>query len=138
MRTENNVAELKPGPLQEDDRPGAPSPYSCPDCGGVLWEIEEGELVRFRCRVGHAYSPENMLTAQDDVLEEALWMAVKTLEENARLSHRLAEAEREKGHDWMAKRFSDRELDARARVEVIRRVLRDRSEEVVVAHTPNG
>jgi hypothetical protein len=34
--------------------------------------------------VGHAFSPETMLSAQSEVLEEALWTAVKTLEETLR------------------------------------------------------
>lgn len=125
MRMEKNVAEMDADTMQNDDRPGNPSAYSCPECGGVLWEIEEGELVRFRCRVGHAYSPESVLSAQDEVLEDALWSAMKTLEESARLSKRLAASERARGHDWMAKRFEEKEAEARERVEVIRRFLRE-------------
>ena len=64
-----------------------------------------------------------MLDAQNQVLEEALWSAMKTLEESARLSARLAEGERKRGHDWLVKRFETRERDARERVEVIRRFL---------------
>ena len=84
------------------------------------------------CGVGHAYSPESMLGAQCDVLEEALWTAAKTLEESARLSHRLARAERERGHDWLAKRFESKEQEARERVEVIRRFLLMDTSEVPV------
>jgi two-component system chemotaxis response regulator CheB len=120
---ETRMAELDADALHEDERPGHPSPYSCPDCGGVLWEIEEGEFVRYRCRVGHAYAPESMLGAQEDLLEDALWSAAKTLEETARLSHRLAGKERVRGHEWLAQRFEQKERDARARVEVIRRYL---------------
>lgn len=123
LRLEVDVAELEHDAVHSDDRPGRPSPYSCPDCGGVLWEIEEGEYVRFRCRVGHALSPETMLGAQDEVLEEALWSAVKTLEESARLSHRLAAGERQRGNEWLVKRFEEKEREARERVEVIRRYL---------------
>lgn len=123
LRLEINLAELEHDSLHADERPGRPSPYSCPDCGGVLWEIEDGEYVRFRCRVGHAYSPESMLGAQDDRLEEALWSAVKTLEESARLSHRLAASERQRGNEWLVKRFEEKEQEARDRVEVIRRHL---------------
>lgn len=129
MLMEVRMAELDPQAMQEDDRPGDPSPYSCPDCGGVLWEIQDEDFVRYRCRVGHAFSPETMLSAQSDVLEEALWTAAKTLEESARLSKRLARSERARGHDWLAKRFEEKEREARERVETIRRfLLKDTSE----------
>ena len=124
LEMEKKIVALDPKTLQVDERPGTPSAYSCPDCGGVLWEIEDGDdYVRYRCRVGHAFSPETMLDAQSDVLEEALWTAMKTLEERARLSARLAAGERKRGHDWLVKRFEERERDARQRAEVIRRFL---------------
>jgi two-component system chemotaxis response regulator CheB len=120
---ETRIAEMDPESLQQDDRPGRPSAFSCPDCGGVLWEVQDGDYTRFRCRVGHAFSPETMLGAQSDILEEAMWTALKTLEESARLSRRLAANERARGHDWMVKRFEEREEDARAKAEQIRQFL---------------
>jgi len=50
--------ELRELTMHQDERehPGERSPYSCPECGGVLWELKDGELMRFRCRVGHAYT----------------------------------------------------------------------------------
>jgi two-component system chemotaxis response regulator CheB len=130
MDMENRITEFDANTLQQDDRPGAPSAFSCPDCGGVLWEIKEGDFVRFRCRVGHAFSPETMLGAQSDILEQALWSALKTLEESARLSKRLADTERERGHTWMAARFDEREKDARERADTIRKVLVSSTSEV--------
>ena len=121
MKMENRISHMES--MHDDNRPGRPSMYSCPECGGVLNEISEGDFVRYRCQVGHAYSPETMLGAQTDLIEEALWSALKTLEENARLSRRLAATERERGHEWMAKRFDEREEDARKRTEVIRQFL---------------
>jgi two-component system chemotaxis response regulator CheB len=136
---EVRMAELEPDALHDDDRPGQPSPYSCPDCGGVLWEVAEKEYLRYRCRVGHAYSPETMLNAQSEVLEEALWMAVKTLEESARLSKRLAAAEHSRGHDWLARRFEQKEAEVRGRVEVIRRhLLRTEQSEVPIHERRSG
>jgi two-component system chemotaxis response regulator CheB len=123
LRLETGMAALDPDALARDDRPGHPSPYSCPDCGGVLWQIEDGEYVRYRCRVGHAFAPETMLSAQEEQMEEALWSAAKTLEETARLSAKLALSERARGHEWLADRFAQKERDARSRVEVIRRYL---------------
>ncbi|HET9017535.1 MAG TPA: chemotaxis protein CheB, partial [Thermomicrobiaceae bacterium] len=47
------------------------SGLTCPDCGGALWEIEEGSVLRFRCRVGHAFSPESLFDQPWDELEHA-------------------------------------------------------------------
>jgi two-component system chemotaxis response regulator CheB len=70
--------------------PGAPSAFSCPDCHGVLWQLNEGELLRYRCRTGHAYSEQALLAQQSESLEEALWVAYRALRERAALAHRMA------------------------------------------------
>ena len=130
MDMENRIAAMDDRTMQEDDRPGRPSAFSCPDCGGVLWEINDGDYIRFRCRVGHAFSPESMLAGQNEVLEQALWAALKTLEETARMSNRLAATERGRGHGWMAARFEEREKDARQRADAIRKFLMSATSEV--------
>jgi len=114
--------------VKDDERPGRPSVFSCPDCGGVLWQLDDKELMHYRCRVGHAFSPDSLAEAQDDQIERALWMALKTLEESAQLAHRLASSERTRGHEWMAERFAEKERDARERADVIRRFLTPESE----------
>ena len=79
------------GDSTDDRLLGPPSVYTCPDCNGTLWELQDGELLRYRCRVGHAYSAESMIEANTDAVERALWSAVKTLEESASLSRRIAQ-----------------------------------------------
>ena len=71
---------------------GTPSVFACPECNGVLWEFKEGELVRFRCRVGHAYTMANLAEEQVHETEEALWAAMRALEEKAALATRMAES----------------------------------------------
>ena len=100
----------------EGGHPGRPSGFSCPDCNGVLWEIQEGGLVRFRCRVGHAWSPESLLTQQSESLEAALWVALRTLEERAALASRLAEPARRRGHRITATRFEEQAEEAQQAV----------------------
>jgi len=123
MTMETQIAGMDQETLQNDARPGTPSGFSCPDCGGVLWEVRDGRYTRYRCRVGHAYSPETIDSAQNELLEEAFWAALHTLEERATLSRRLADTERKRGHPWMAARFDERERKARQQAGVIRRLV---------------
>ena len=64
-------------PADHHTQPGVPSTMACPECHGVLWEVKDEELVRFRCRVGHAYSDEALLVHQAEQLEAALWSALR-------------------------------------------------------------
>ena len=57
--------------------------FTCPDCGGVLWqgaEGSEGSVLRFRCHVGHAFAPEVLLSQKSEELETALWSSLRLLE----------------------------------------------------------
>ena len=67
-----------------------PSVFACPDCHGVLWEIEDGELLRFRCRIGHAYTADSLRLALTQSGEDALWIALRTIEEKAELFRRMS------------------------------------------------
>lgn len=102
---------------------GDPSSFSCPDCHGVLWEINEGEMTRYRCRVGHAYSPQSLLASQSQNLEEALWTALRALEESASMAERLQSRAAQRGHGLSAKQFGNQAQDARHRARIIHDVL---------------
>jgi two-component system, chemotaxis family, protein-glutamate methylesterase/glutaminase len=62
---------------------------TCPDCHGPIERFQFGPITEFKCRVGHAYSSENMLVAHEDAEERALWSAVESLEEGADLVDEL-------------------------------------------------
>src|SRR5205085_2745364 len=40
---------------------GNASQFTCPDCGGVLWQIKDSKIRRYRCYTGHAYSQNDLL-----------------------------------------------------------------------------
>lgn len=84
------MAELDMSEVESDVRAGKPSVFGCPECGGVLWEIHQGGLLRFRCCVGHAYTTQHLRAEQRQVIESALWAALRALEESASLYRRLA------------------------------------------------
>jgi two-component system, chemotaxis family, protein-glutamate methylesterase/glutaminase len=123
MAMETDMAELELEAMQKFDRPGAPSPFACPDCNGVLWELHEGDLVRYRCRVGHAWSPDSLLARQADGLEAALWTALRALEERAALASRMADRADQRGYDLVARKFREQVGEAEGHAKVIRDVL---------------
>ena len=104
--------------------PGVPSPYSCPDCVGVLWEVHEnGEQIHYRCRTGHAYSPESLLVGASQSVEDAMWVALRALAESAAQARDLEERMRARGHDISARRFAERASDFEDRAHIIRKAL---------------
>jgi two-component system, chemotaxis family, protein-glutamate methylesterase/glutaminase len=121
---EQKMSELDPATLNSDERPGNVSSLTCPDCSGPLYEIREGELSRYRCRVGHAYgSAEDVLEKNRDRLEDTLYFALNKLQENAAIARRLAARAHEAGQEMAAARFEERERESRQHAETLRRVL---------------
>ena len=100
MEVENRIAmsrrfsaEIDAGVL------GPPSGYTCPDCNGSLIAVSDGN---YRCRVGHAWTADALLSARDEEVEGAVWVALRSLQEKATLSRRLAERA---GAGMMARRY---------------------------------
>ncbi len=123
MDMEADMAELEVGAMNNPERPGTPSPFACPDCGGVLWELDEGKLIRFRCRTGHAYSTGSLMASQSHALEEALWNALRALEEKAALAQRMEVRARDHNHIISAKRFGQQAEDAQQQAILVREML---------------
>lgn len=124
MEFEARIAGLDPSTVNSLEHPGDPSGFTCPECSGPLFEIREEPLVRYRCRVGHAYTADGVLEGKDGMLEDALNTALNTLEESAAVAERLAA--RSHDHPHAAARFEERVREARRRAETIRRILTER------------
>jgi two-component system chemotaxis response regulator CheB len=122
---ETAVAAFDPEALNDDDRPGTPSGFGCPSCHGALFTITEGGMERFRCRVGHAWSPQALAAEQNEALEGALWMALRGLEERAALSLRMGERAQQRGHPHTAESFRQRHDEAQQAALLIRRLLQE-------------
>ena len=112
---------------------GPPSALTCPDCGGALWEIHNGELTRFRCHVGHQYSTESLDAEQQQVVEGALWSAVRILEERADLRRRMAKRADERGMTVVSAGFDDSARESAAQASTIRALLFSRESPDTVA-----
>jgi two-component system, chemotaxis family, protein-glutamate methylesterase/glutaminase len=105
------------------ERPaGAPVPFTCPECNGPLWELEESGVVRYRCRVGHGFSEDSLVVEQGGAVEAALWSALEALDERAEFLHRLA-ARHADARPRLRDRYEGAAADAHERAELIRRAL---------------
>jgi two-component system, chemotaxis family, protein-glutamate methylesterase/glutaminase len=123
MEMETRLTEMDLDTLYGEERAGTPSSFSCPECGGVLWELQDGDLLRFRCRIGHAFTVDSVLAEQSEVVEGALWAALKTLEETVSLSSHMARQAHGRGQDWLARRFAEKVREAEQHAKVIRELL---------------
>ena len=99
--------------------PGQPSRISCPDCGGVLNQIEVADEVRFRCQVGHAFTPIGLAAAQSDELERALGIAVRTHRDRVRLFGQMNESARARSLPHAQKRWTDAAQEAEQLIKVL-------------------
>ncbi len=99
------------------------SDLTCPECSGPLWMLQDGSLQRFRCRVGHAYSTESLVSAQDEEIEQMLWMVLNRLEERKLLAERLASQVAGQGHERVAARFEQKARDAQRRADFLRQAI---------------
>ena len=106
-----------------DERRGQVAAYTCPECGGALWELRSGKLFKFRCHVGHAYTSDGLISEQTRDLESALWTALRALEENAALRRRMAKRARTSKFSVIAEDYDKQAVDAEARASLIRGVL---------------
>jgi two-component system chemotaxis response regulator CheB len=112
---------------------GPPTGLTCPECGGALWEGEEGESGSYRCHVGHRFQGQALAQAHDHSVESALWSAVRALEESAELHRRMTSRAARAGLSALAAAYQRRAALARQRAAVIRRVITRGEPEVPAA-----
>lgn len=114
---------------EKGERPNAASPFTCPDCGGVLWELRDAyNLLRYRCHIGHAYSLDSLMSLHGENLERALWTAVRAMEERAALSRRLMAQAYEQNRTQSAEQFSKRAMEAEDNANLVRQLILNQKE----------
>lgn len=123
IQVETALSNMDDKAFDSLDRPGDPSNFSCPDCDGTLALIEDEGVLRFRCRVGHAWSAESLLTQQSAAVETALWMALRTLEERAELTRDMSRRAADRGHRRTAEMFEAQSGEAMQAARLVRDLL---------------
>jgi len=96
---------------------GKLTPFTCPECHGVLVEVTEAQMTRYRCHTGHAYSGSALLEGVMESTGEMLWQVMRSLEEAVMLVEEMAQKMKHAGDTRRAKIYSSkaRELEARSK-----------------------
>jgi two-component system chemotaxis response regulator CheB len=115
--------------LEEDmQKFGVFSPFTCPECRGVLTMLREGKIVRFRCHTGHAYSADTLLEATTESVEARLWDAARAADETVMLLNQLGEEFASAGNTAAAEKCFDKAREAHERLAPIREAAMDNDE----------
>lgn len=99
---------------------GELTPYTCPDCHGVLSTLKDGNRVRFRCHTGHAFSADSLLAAVTENIEDSLYDAIRGIEESMILLNHLGDHFAEFNQTRLAALYFQKAKEAEGRARVVR------------------
>lgn len=129
MRIESLIAaqELMQTPTQHSL--GELSPITCPECYGVMTEIRDGDMLRYRCHTGHAYTAAAVMSEQREMWERTLYEALRIRHEQAALYARLLADARGRGRTAEIAHLEQRSLHHDEDTHLLRRLLEHLPEE---------
>jgi two-component system, chemotaxis family, protein-glutamate methylesterase/glutaminase len=102
---------------------GPNTPFTCPECAGVLVRLKEGGVPTFRCHTGHAFSLDTLTAATTEHTEEMLWNALRAIEEVMLLMQHTARHARERRDDKTAAAATRHADESERRADMLRTVL---------------
>ena len=122
IRLEARVAGGDEAATREVEARGKPTNFSCPECGGPL-NREPGKVLRFRCRLGHAFGESTLARATRETVESSLWAAIRLLEQRANIDRTRGTEERDRGRNGAAGMYEQRAAEVTGHAHVLREVL---------------
>jgi two-component system, chemotaxis family, protein-glutamate methylesterase/glutaminase len=120
LRYEVEIARSGRSSMKKMDWLGQRSVLTCPDCGGIMWEIKDGDLSRYRCHIGHAYTQETITAGVDQHLKRALATALRALNERVALVSKMRDEAGERGRVELANSLSMKANEFEREADVIR------------------
>ena len=120
IKTEALIAERVLSDVAQVDGLGNQVPYNCPNCGGVLWEMNDPKVQRYRCHTGHSFTASALVDSQTEKIEETLWVSLRMFEERKNLLNNMAQKET---HTREKRSLSQRAKETEIHIERIRAML---------------
>jgi len=102
---------------------GKLTPYTCPECGGVLAQLIEGGRPRFRCHTGHAFSSDALLVAVNAHIEDSFYQALRSVEEGVMLLNHLGDHFAEANKPKLASLYFKKASEVKARAALVRQAV---------------
>ncbi|MDZ8261699.1 chemotaxis protein CheB [Nostoc sp. ChiQUE01b] len=123
MEIESNIALQQMNSkefLENVEEIGTRTTYTCPQCHGNIWQIKDSKPLRFRCHTGHSFTADVLLSQQTENIENALWSAVRALEEKVTFSRQMAEQMKSYNLQKASKKYKDYARNLDKEVSIIR------------------
>lgn len=102
---------------------GELSPFTCPDCHGVLSVIRDGNMKRFRCHTGHAFSADSLLATVTENIEDSLYSAIRGVEESIMLLNHMGDHFAETNSKKLAALYFQKAQEAERRAQLVRQAV---------------
>ena len=122
IAVENRFAKGE-GNMEQLEKIATPSTFTCPECQGTLWELHDRQLQRFRCHTGHSFTAKILAELQHAKAEEAIWAAVRALQEKEKLYQSLAAKAQAWLHTGTAGEYAEKARQAGEQADVLKRTL---------------
>lgn len=126
IEVESNIAEQQMNTkefLENVEQIGMRTTYTCPECNGSIWQIDSEEPLRFRCHTGHSFTADIFLQEQTQNLENALWSAIRVMEEKVTFSRQMAERMKNYNLDNAVKKYEDYARNLDKEVSIVRELI---------------
>lgn len=111
------------GNMEQLQKIATPSTFTCPECQGTLWELHEQQPQRFRCHTGHSFTAPILGELQHEKAEDAIWAAVRALQEKEQLYLSLAAKATAWLHPGAASEYTQKARQAREQADLLKRIL---------------
>lgn len=102
---------------------GVLSPFTCPECQGVLSKIIDGDLARFRCHTGHAYSSDTLIASVTEKIEDSLYSAIRGMDESILLLNHIGDHYAEANSPKLAAVYFKKANEAMERSNLVRKAV---------------
>jgi two-component system chemotaxis response regulator CheB len=120
---ENKMIRMPSEGIDEMEKLGKVTPFTCPACHGALWEVDDEHVLRYRCHTGHGFTAGALDIEQDEAIEGALFSAARSLEERAAIARNISNRARDREQNDLAARFAEKALRAEQDAGSIRNLL---------------